>query len=135
MKRTIFLKLVVDWENYDDVCDELLLEDTGILNNLKAGVGVERVNHPQQFKIDFTLPNYANPDFTPTPQYDNLPLASRPALRPFTREELDGIAVWLQSDEGKKKMKEGQEEAERIIKQFEKDMEIDPETLREPFNI
>ena len=128
MKRTIFLKLVVDWDNYDDVCDDLLLEDTGILNNLKFGVNVKRVNHPQQYKIDFTLPNYANPDFTPPPL---LPLATRP-ITPFTDEELLKLKEWLQSEEGKRKMREGQEAADKII---DKLRDIDYDKLREPFNI
>lgn len=27
MKRTLYLKLEIDWEDYEDVCDELLFQD------------------------------------------------------------------------------------------------------------
>ena len=64
-----------------------------------------------------------------------LPLATRPAIRPFTQEELDGISAWLQSDEGKQKMKEGQENAEKFCDELNKNNQIDPKILREPFNI
>lgn len=43
MKREIFIKVIVDWENYDDVCDETLIEDTGIYDALKDGVKIEIV--------------------------------------------------------------------------------------------
>lgn len=39
--RTIILKVQIDFENYDDVTDELILEDSGILDSLKEGVSVE----------------------------------------------------------------------------------------------
>ena len=53
-KRIVFLKLTVDWEDYDDVCDELLLEDTGILDNLKKGVKLEHIKYdPNQLVIPF----------------------------------------------------------------------------------
>lgn len=38
--RKINLVLEVDCDDYDDVSDELIIEDTGILNNLKDGVSV-----------------------------------------------------------------------------------------------
>jgi hypothetical protein len=41
MKRTIYLKMEVDWDDYDDVCNELILEDSGIYDSLKIGVSVE----------------------------------------------------------------------------------------------
>jgi hypothetical protein len=53
-KRIVFLKMTVDWEDYDDVCDELLLEDTGILDNLKEGIKVEHIKFdPNQLVIPF----------------------------------------------------------------------------------
>jgi hypothetical protein len=35
MKRTIYLKMEVNWNDYDDVCDELVLEDSGIFEELQ----------------------------------------------------------------------------------------------------
>jgi hypothetical protein len=46
-KRIIRVEVTVDWENYDDVCDELLLEDTGIFDNLKDGVNIEILKQPE----------------------------------------------------------------------------------------
>ena len=123
-KRTIFLKLEVDWDDYDDVSDELLLEDTGILDKLKFGVSVKKIVEPYQYKISFDAPNYANPDF--------LPIATRPAAKPFTDEELDNLKKWLQSEEGKKKIIEYQETDDKII---DKLRDIDPKILSEPFDI
>lgn len=45
--RKINLVLEVDWDNYDDVSDELIIEDTGILNNLKDGVSVYQIKTAQ----------------------------------------------------------------------------------------
>lgn len=47
MKREIIVKVVIDWEDHDDVCDELTLEDTGIYDILSDGVSIEIVNTPQ----------------------------------------------------------------------------------------
>lgn len=47
MKREITVKVIIDWEGCDDVCDELILEDTGIYDNLMTGVSIEIVNTPQ----------------------------------------------------------------------------------------
>lgn len=43
-KREILVKVVIDWEDYDDVSDELILEDSGIYDSLKYGVSIEIVN-------------------------------------------------------------------------------------------
>lgn len=45
--RKINLVLEVDWGDYEDVCDELIIEDTGILNNLKDGVKVYQIKTGQ----------------------------------------------------------------------------------------
>jgi len=55
--------------------------------------------------------------------------------KPITQEELDGLAVWLKSDEGKQKMKEAQEKADKFCEELDKMFDIDPKLLREPFNI
>jgi len=52
-KRTIYLQVTIDWEDYDDVCDELVLEDTGMLDKLKEGVVVKQIADPYQLKIKF----------------------------------------------------------------------------------
>ncbi len=39
--RRIRLEVVIDWEDSDDVCDELILEDSGIYENLKDGVDIQ----------------------------------------------------------------------------------------------
>lgn len=41
MKREIILKLKIDWEDYDDVCDEIILDDCGILDGIKDGISIE----------------------------------------------------------------------------------------------
>ena len=51
---------------------------------------------------------------------------------PITDEELQRLAEWLKSDEGRKKIREGQEAADKVIDMLR---DIDPEKLREPFNI
>ena len=61
-----------------------------------------------------------------------LPLATRPAIVPFTDEELANLKKWLESEEGKRKMREGQEAADKIIDKLN---DIDPKILREPFDI
>ena len=40
MKREILIKVVIDWEDYDDVCDEIVLDDCGIYDALKDGVSI-----------------------------------------------------------------------------------------------
>ena len=44
MKRELYLKVTVDCENYDDVVDELILEDSGILDRVKDGVFIEPID-------------------------------------------------------------------------------------------
>lgn len=41
MKRKLLLEVTLNWEDYEDVADELLLEDSGILSCLKEGVNVK----------------------------------------------------------------------------------------------
>jgi hypothetical protein len=41
--RTIYLKMTIDWEDYDDVIDELIIEDSGVLDSLKDGVSIEQI--------------------------------------------------------------------------------------------
>lgn len=55
--------------------------------------------------------------------------------KPVSQEELDKLAEWLKSDEGKKKIKESQEKAEQFNKLIDKMFDIDPKILREPFTI
>lgn len=42
---------------------------------------------------------------------------------------------WISSQEGKKALLEGQDTAEELYTQFKKSIEVDTETLREPYNI
>ena len=42
--RKILLEVIIDWEDSDDICDELILEDSGIYENLKDGVEVRQIN-------------------------------------------------------------------------------------------
>ena len=46
MARIIYLKMTIDWENYEDVGNELIIEDSGILDSLKDGVIVEQIDAP-----------------------------------------------------------------------------------------
>jgi len=41
IKRKINITVIINWDNYDDVCDELILEDTGIYDSLKKGVEIK----------------------------------------------------------------------------------------------
>lgn len=50
MKRAIYLKMEVDWDDYDDVADELILEDSGVLESIKEGVTLT----PIEFKGEET---------------------------------------------------------------------------------
>lgn len=54
MIRTIYLKVTIDWENYEDVSDDLIIEDSGILDSLKDGVMIEHIDAP------FIIPKEVN---------------------------------------------------------------------------
>lgn len=43
MEREIFVVVKIDWDGYDDVCDELVLEDSGIYDSIKDGVLIELI--------------------------------------------------------------------------------------------
>jgi len=43
MKREIILKVSIDWEDYDDVSDELILEDVFEFSIAKDGVKIEQL--------------------------------------------------------------------------------------------
>jgi hypothetical protein len=45
-KRTIYLEMTIDWDDYDDVCDDLIIEDSGVLDSLKEGVTVKQIHFP-----------------------------------------------------------------------------------------
>lgn len=49
MKRKITLELEVDWNDYDDVCDELLVEDVFEDYVEKLGTSIKIVNIEEQF--------------------------------------------------------------------------------------
>ena len=42
-KRIIYIKMTIDWEDYDDVIDELIIEDSGVLDCLKEGINIEQI--------------------------------------------------------------------------------------------
>lgn len=44
MKREIIVKVIIDWEDYDDVDDQLILDDCGIYDSLKYGVYIEQMD-------------------------------------------------------------------------------------------
>lgn len=50
MGRKIYLEVEIDWDDYDDVCDELILEDSGILDAIKDGVQVKLFAIPRVIK-------------------------------------------------------------------------------------
>lgn len=52
-------------------------------------------------------------------------------MEEITQEQLDNLAEWLQSDEGRKTIIESQKRAEKEIAELFK---IDPKKLREPFD-
>jgi hypothetical protein len=46
--REIILKVIFDlneWQDYEDVCDELMIEDSGIYDSLKIGVTTEIIDN------------------------------------------------------------------------------------------
>lgn len=44
MNKSILVKITVDWEDYEENVDnQLIFEDTGILDNLKDGVSIELI--------------------------------------------------------------------------------------------
>ena len=69
-----------------------------------------------------------------TEQPTQLPLATRPAERPFTQEELDNLAKWLKSEEGIQQLRQSQIDAEKQIEALGL-RNIDYDKLREPFTI
>lgn len=54
-------------------------------------------------------------------------------MNKITDEELQKIADWLKSDEGKKAMKESQNKADAASKIIDKMNDIDPKWLTEPY--
>jgi hypothetical protein len=64
-----------------------------------------------------------------------LPLATRPAERPYTQEELDNLAKWLKSEEGINKIRQAQIDANKAIEALGLNESIDPKILNTPFNI
>jgi hypothetical protein len=44
MKRELLVKITVNWDDYEDVTDELVLEDTGIYEIVKDNVFIELIN-------------------------------------------------------------------------------------------
>jgi hypothetical protein len=53
----------------------------------------------------------------------------------ITDKELDELAAWLKSDEGKKKIRESLKNADAVCKIIEGMNDIDPKIWREPYNI
>lgn len=49
--REIQVMLFIDWEDYDDVHPELVLEDTGMLDQLKRGVNWKIIEDNQFKKV------------------------------------------------------------------------------------
>ena len=52
---------------------------------------------------------------------------------PISDEELQRLADWLKSDEGRKKIRESQEDADKVCKIIDSMNDIDPKILRTPF--
>ena len=63
-------------------------------------------------------------------------IAEMEGKRPMlTQEELDRLTKWLQSDEGRRKIRESQDKADAVCRIIDSMNEIDPKILTEPFNI
>lgn len=58
--KTIFLKVEINFENYEDVSDELILEDSGILDSLKNGVKVEIINNTNNQSFITSCPYFSS---------------------------------------------------------------------------
>jgi len=62
--KEIYIKLKFvgdDWEDYADLIDDIVISDSGILNNLKNGVEVEFMGAPPKpdLLIDGKTPAYS----------------------------------------------------------------------------
>lgn len=55
MKREIHIKVTIDWPDYEDVCDELILEDSGIYDLVKNGVSIELNQTPNNHESNNPL--------------------------------------------------------------------------------
>jgi hypothetical protein len=55
--------------------------------------------------------------------------------KPISDEELQRLADWLKSDEGRKKIRESQETADEVCKIIDSMNDINPEILTTPFDI
>ena len=64
---------------------------------------------------------------------NKLPKISEP--KEITDAELQLIGTWLQSPEGREKIRTAQECAEKFSKALDEMLDINPEKLREPYNI
>jgi uncharacterized protein YnzC (UPF0291/DUF896 family) len=54
---------------------------------------------------------------------------------PISDEELQRLAEWLKSDEGREKIREALKKADETCKIIDSMRDIDPKKLREPFTI
>lgn len=54
---------------------------------------------------------------------------------PISDEELQRLAEWLKSDEGREKIREALKKADETNKIIDSMRDIDPKKLREPFTI
>lgn len=50
MKRELYLKLTINWEGYEDVSDDLILEDVFENYKPKDGTNLTLVNKPEPIK-------------------------------------------------------------------------------------
>jgi len=48
--RKIILEVTVNWDDYEEVADELIIEDSGLLNGIKDGVEIIIINTNEQLK-------------------------------------------------------------------------------------
>lgn len=53
MKRQIHIVVEIDWEDYDDVCNEIILEDSGIYDSLKSGVRLIELPAEERVKDNY----------------------------------------------------------------------------------
>ena len=69
----------------------------------------------------------------PCVEYNLVPVT--PVKKGLTQKELDDLRNWLQSDEGKKVIKDSLDKADAVSRIIDSMNNIDPKILNEPFNI
>ena len=86
-------------------------------------LGEDAFNTGQRYGSRFLIPVYEEPKVVKKP------------ILVVGEAELQRLEEWLKSAEGREKIRKSQENAEKFLEALDLFEQIDPETLRRPFNI